>query len=478
MAAVAAAAQLGAADALGITRWEPTGASTRDWSTALTWVAFCYAVSVLSGAFVGRLAVRREDWRVGVGARISASLAAALGAAAVVGLAWLPASGAQPPGNVNPGLVVSITAGAGIVGGLILALLALAARPVAVGLQVSIAWLWLTALGCAVAGLVTHQPYPAPRLGVLDAPQLAGSVWNNPRLMVGLAALVGLVVAGFARWRRSGRFGVSLAGFGGPALVATAYLIAGPGTSDDTAQGEPYLTAMVAVGAGLIASVLIAMPGRRSAGQLRPDLNLDDLRPLTGDVVTPPGRPGRRPNYGDDSYGGQPYGDDLPSGDHRSYDDRLNGGNADRPRTGGTDWDADTWPPGRPSRRTGGGWPTDPRGIQPQPQPQPQPQSQPRPQAQAQAQLHQSGWPTDPRGIPPQPQPQPQPPTPAQPQPQPQSKSGGATYRGGTDATSSEHETTGIPTPTPVMGQPVDPHESWLRDLGPSGRHTFGDRDK
>ena len=455
MAAVAAAAQLGAADALGITRWEPTGASTHDWTTTLTWVAFCYAVSVLSGALVGRLAVRREGWRVGVGARISASLAAALGAAAVVGLAWLPASAAQPPGNVNPGLVVSITAGAGIVGGLVLALLALAARPVTVGLQVSIAWLWLTAGGCAVAGLVTHQPYPAPRLGVLDAPQLAGSVWNNPRLMVGVAALFGLVVAGFARWRKSGRFGVSLAGFGGPALVATAYLIAGPGTNSDSAQGEPYLAAMVAVGAGLIASVLIAMPGMRSSGQLRPDINLDDLRPLAGDVLPPSGRPGRRPNYGDDS-----YRDDLLGGDQRSYDDRVSGGNADRPRAGGTGWDADTWPPGRPSRRTGGGWPTDPRGIPPQPQPS---QSQPQPQP------HQSGgWPTDPRGIPPQPQSQ----------PQIQSPSSGGTYRGGTHATSSEQETTGTTSPTPVMGQPVDPHESWLRDLGPNGRHTFDERKK
>ena len=82
--------------------------------------------------------------------------------------------------------------------------------------------------------------------------------------MVGAAAVVGLVVAGVARWRRSGRFGVALAGFGGPAVVAAAYLVAGPGASADrTAQADPYLAALIAVGAGLIASVLIAMPGRR-----------------------------------------------------------------------------------------------------------------------------------------------------------------------------------------------------------------------
>src|SRR6185369_17237775 len=26
-----------------------------------------------------------------------------------------------------------------------------------------------------------------------------------------------------------------------------------------------------------------------------------------------------------------------------------------------------------------------------------------------------------------------------------------------------------------LMGQPEDPHESWLRDLGPSGRHAASD---
>ena len=259
----------------------------------MTWVAFYYAVAVVGGALVGRLAVRRANRSDRVGARITASLAAVAGAAAVVGLAWLHARNAHPPGNVNPGLVVSMTAGAGILVGLVLALMALSAAPVAVGLRVSVAWLWLVAIGCAVAGLVSHEPYPAPRLGVLDAPSLiAPSAWTGPRAMIGVTAVLAVVVAGIARWGGAGRLAVSLSGFGGPAVIAASYLIAGPGSGADRAvQSEPYVDALVAVGAGLVASVLIAMPGRRTAAPPpRPVREREDRDPLTGDIVHPPER--------------------------------------------------------------------------------------------------------------------------------------------------------------------------------------------
>jgi hypothetical protein len=439
MAAVAAAAQLGVADALGITRWETTGDSVRDWTALLTWIAFCYGVAVPIGALAGRQAFVRRDRRDGAGARLVASLCAAVGAGAVVGLAWLQASGTQPPTQVNPGLVVSLTAGAGVLAGFLLALLALSARPVAAALFASLTWLWLVGIGSAVAGFVTHEPYPAPRLGVLDAPQFAGSAWTNPRLMFVMAVLVGIVVAGIPRWRRAGRLGVALAGFPGPAMVAAAYLIAGPGTgADRSAQSDPYFAALIAVGAGLVASVLIAMPGGREAAR-RPDLNLDDLRPLSGDVVARPGRATSQPQYGDGSSRESPFGEDRFD-EQPTYAGAVAGTRAAEtygsafppserrgdppgasPASSRPAWAGDTWPGGRSGAAPSGGRHADPR--------EPQPVTH---------------------------------------------NDGGSTYRGGTYATSGPDGAGAAA--SPLMGQPPDPHESWLRDLGPSGRHSLDDR--
>ena len=223
-------------------------------------------MAVVTGSLAGRRAIHRPDRTDGIGARIVAALLAAVGAGAGIGLAWLSAKDATAPVQVNPALVVAITAGAGVLVGVVISLIALSALPVAAGLRASITWVWLVAVG-AVAGIMTHKPYPAPRLGVLDVPSLVPpSSWTGPRLMIVFSAIVALVVAGIARWAGAGRFGIALAGFGGPAVVAAAYLIAGPGEGTDrAAQFDPYLTALLATAAGLIASVLIAMPGRRGA---------------------------------------------------------------------------------------------------------------------------------------------------------------------------------------------------------------------
>src|SRR5690606_24278595 len=121
----------------------------------------------------------------GFGTRVVASIVSGVGAAAVIGLAWLPARDLRPPVNVNPGLVVSITAGAGVLVGLVLALLALSIQPMAAGVLATVTWVWLLGVGAAIAGLSSGEAYPVPRVGVPDAPSLiAPSAWTGPRVMI------------------------------------------------------------------------------------------------------------------------------------------------------------------------------------------------------------------------------------------------------------------------------------------------------
>jgi hypothetical protein len=104
-------------------------------------------------------------------------------------------------------------------------------------------------------------------------------------LVIGAAA-TGVLVAGAARWQGAGRLGASLAGFGGPALVAASYLAAGPADRTAAPLDEPYLASVYAVAAGLFASVLVAMPGRRAPRPARPaPAPLEQTEPLTGDVL-------------------------------------------------------------------------------------------------------------------------------------------------------------------------------------------------
>jgi hypothetical protein len=263
-AAIAAAAQLAIAQALGIIRWDasfpvddPSG-----WNALLTWIAFIFAVAVLGGAAVGRRALRRPTKPDAMPARIAAALSAGLGAGIAVALAWLPAKAARPPVSVHPELLVAMTAATAIVAGIAIAVLALSVPPVAVGVRAAVAWIWLVGIGSAIAGYLTHRPYAAPRLAVLDAPSLISVAWwSGPYLMIALAALLGIGVAAVARWAEAGRFGIAISGFAGPAVVAAAYLMTSPG--EGSRQVDPYRAALFAVGAGLVASVIVALPGSR-----------------------------------------------------------------------------------------------------------------------------------------------------------------------------------------------------------------------
>ena len=452
VAAMAVAAQLGAGDALGILRWQTSDG--REWSTLLTWVAFSYAVAVVAGALVGRKAVRTPERPDGLGARITAGLVAAVGAGAAIGLAWLPSDSLEPPTNVNPGLVVTITAGAGVLVGLVLSVFALAARPVAIGLQITVGLVWVVAAGAATAGVTTNEPYPAPRLGVPDAPSLVpASALTGPRVMIGVAVVVALVVAGVSRARGSRRLGVALSGFGGPALIAAAYLVAGPGTGEDrAAQSDAYVSSLIAVGVGLVASVLVAMPGRRVPVRPRPrprPTPADD-RPITGDVMPRPRQApppaAERPSASDLpsrprpawAGGSGPYARAFGSGATATVSTPTESawdspsGAVTVPVTRGTGWDSDTLP-GTGSPSAGGslvshGAPSGVGGLYG-------------------SGRHASSEDDAPAFAP---------------------LTGGGLYRS-TYPPDDEGSTA-------VMGQPPsDPHESWLRDLGPSGRHSATD---
>jgi hypothetical protein len=457
VAAMAVAAQLGAGDALGILRWQSSDG--REWSTLLTWIAFSYAVAVVVGALVGRKAVRTPDRSDGIGARITAGLVAAVGAGAAIGLAWLPSDGLRPPTNVNPGLVVTITAGAGVLVGLLLSVFALAARPVAIGLQITVGLVWLVAAGAATAGVTSGEPYPAPRLGVPDAPSvLPASLWTGPRVMIGVAVVVALVVAGIFRARGSGRLALALSGFGGPALVAAAYLVAGPGTGEDrSAQSDAYISALLAVGVGLVASVLVAMPGRKTAARPRRPAVPPDDRPITGDVMARP-RPtsaqaDERPGAGDLPTRPRPAWAGGSGPYARAFG---SGATATIPGSTTSVWD----PPGEavsvPATARGTGWDADTLAGTAQPAAGGTLAGH---GASAGGGLYGSGRHS----------------SAADEAPAFAPLTGGGLYRSSyqDDPHDGGYDSPGT---AAVMGQPPsDPHESWLRDLGPSGRHAAAD---
>jgi hypothetical protein len=443
VAAVAAAAQLGVADVLGIIQWTGNSAPARttDWSGLLTWVCFSFAVAVFTGALAGRRELQRPTGREGIGARLAATLMAALGAAGAIVIAWLPAQDAEPPVRVDPALVVAITAGAGVVLGVVVALVALSSSPVAVGVRTTITWVWLLGIASVVAGITTHRAFAPPRLAVLDAPsRVPVQWWSGPMAMIGIAAILSLAIALVTRLRGSSRFGVALSGFSGPAMIAAAYLIAGPGVgADRTLQSEPYQAALIATGAGLIVSVIVAMPARR-AREPRRDFALDEL--LSGDVIEPPPMPS--------GFGTGPAADEVPYPRRPQPQPQYAFAGAAAPGFG----EPRSSEPGYPGK----GWPTVGASAIPDPR-------------------HAMDLPTDAQPIVPR-------------HPEPRSAGGtGGTYGGTTYGSASAPATgtygsgytagsTAGSAAEPVMGQPADTDAllSWTRDLGPTGRHSTDGR--
>ncbi len=275
VAVVALAAQLGVAQALGVIRWDASYPSDDDsgWLGLLGWLAFICAASVLAGAAMGRRAVIRPGRAEGVMARLTAALFAVIGACAAMTLIWLPARDATPPVAAYPDLEVLLHSGAGIIAGLVLALLALFVSPIAGNLRAVVAWVWLAGIGSAAAGLSSGEAFTSPRLGIVDAPSTPTGWWSGPESFIAVAGLLGLGVAVIARWGGAQRWAVAISGFAGPALVATSYLVAG--STADLLRAQPLRSVLIAVVAGLGASILVAVPPtRRGAAGARPQPTL------------------------------------------------------------------------------------------------------------------------------------------------------------------------------------------------------------
>jgi hypothetical protein len=284
------AAQLGMGGGLGLLDWR-TSAS---FNVAVTWVAFIFTAATLGGVAAARrrvpvvpvplIASRRPAWRVAAG-RAGVALAAGTGAMVALPFVWLPVS-AGVPGVSNAGGTVIACAAGGVAVGLIFGVAAMASGPVAAASAASVLWLWVAALASAILAAIQGGPTGA-RLGVIES---ASHWWSGPYAMIGLYAALALTVALIASRLGASRRQIALSGLIGPALLASAYAVAGngpagsAGSAGSTASGGGPLTsvgsvdvvgtfssggdvrvaALIAAAAGLLSSTVVAMRSSRS----------------------------------------------------------------------------------------------------------------------------------------------------------------------------------------------------------------------
>lgn len=243
-ATVMAAAQVGSASIFGVLRLD--GDFEADaWATRITLLCWFTISSVIAGAYAGSRAS-------GSGTRMSASFAAGIGGALGASVALYPARAATlPQGDAQ--LMVGIAVGFAAIAGLIVAFSLLSARSLGWNVTAAAIAVWVL----IAVGVINHAD--SIRLGQLEASGLPGlSLSGLPAAM----AVLALIIAIIARTSGHHRAAVAFTGLAGPATIALAYAIAGPGTSD--AQKIPWISAMIAAAAGLTASLLVALPPRRT----------------------------------------------------------------------------------------------------------------------------------------------------------------------------------------------------------------------
>jgi hypothetical protein len=303
--ALVGAGQLGVAYGLGIVRLARTFDATagNQWNAQLAWVSWLALLAAVAGAIAGERVVRRDEQFLGAGARIVLALCGGGGAVIVVPLSMQPARIANLAQSGDPALVVGLAAGLGVVAGVLVAVAALSLRALAWNVAAVSAVVWLAGLAAIGPYLAPDAPLPSIRLGV---PQWTVQAEPNQFVdllgMPVLAWLTAVLVAAATRAQRAPGLASAISGMAGAAPLALAYLIAGPGTTGETAdQMAPYLGALIAVPAGLLGSLLVIVVPRRDRkpATARAGAGRGMPTPVEPTNIIPPiPRPGPRPAAG------------------------------------------------------------------------------------------------------------------------------------------------------------------------------------
>ncbi|MET8309853.1 hypothetical protein [Micromonospora sp. NPDC005173] len=337
---LAGAGQLGVAYGFGIVRLTGafTGTTVNQWPAQLVWVGWFAANAAVVGAVLtGRLA-RRDGLPTTTGRQLAVGGAAALGATIVAPLCMQPARAAELI-SVDPVWAVGICAVLGAVIG--------AGAAIAVLLRPELGWnmaavagiVWVLALISVLPSLGTTGPLPTVRLGVLEPSWLDDGAAQRLGLLLlpTTALLAGAATAGFSRWRGQIPLISGATGVAGPALVAFAYLTAGPGDAVDRYQATPYYGALIAVLAGVLgatAAALLRWPVHPRTSDPQAIEPTDILRPLPAGRALPGAEPA---GSADDRETVAPTGVELAG----TGQDRRDGDSTGTVRTVPAHWD---WP--------------------------------------------------------------------------------------------------------------------------------------
>jgi len=316
---LAGAGQLGFAYGLGVVRFaRDFEQSPGQWTAHLAWVAWFAMLAAVTGALAGSWLAARDDLRPTLGSRVAVAVAGGVGALAVAPLAMLPSRVASIPSG-SPVTIAGLSAVLGALVGVFAAVAVLSQRVAGLNLGAVTVVIWLVALLSVAPSLGPDDPLPEVRLGVLDATWLGEGLAQRLAVIVmpAIALAAGAGIGALARWRGLPVIPVAVSGVVGPALLALAYLIAGPGDDADRYQAAPYWGALIAVAAGGLGSVLAAvarqLTGERAeAGAAgRHGDHTAEVFPGDSSTSTPtraddePTRPGGR--------GFDPWGSDKPA---------------------------------------------------------------------------------------------------------------------------------------------------------------------
>ncbi len=306
-AAGTAAAQLGLGYGLRILVWVPDRSDAADaaWAAGLAWTVWVAAVAVIVGAAVAeRSAGAVDSGRMArLAGRLTLVVAAALGGCVTIPLVAVPTQKVRIVDNFAPELLAGTYAAAGVVLGLLVALVALGSRAIATNVISTAGFLWALAV---VAASTASDRTEVTQLGIWRFTE-AGPIWHSfyipgALVMLGGALLIGGLAAFPAAGRGAGRAGVTVSGAAGPLIVAAAYALAAPRPGHATfEQLSALYTSPYMILAGLVGSSLVAVvgsaPRRRDvpaqtnplsvpAAQPRPPVAAD-LTPSAGRRATP-----------------------------------------------------------------------------------------------------------------------------------------------------------------------------------------------